>query len=256
MTSGTLATIVYTSGTTGRPKGCMISHGNLTEAVRAITSVPGVRDRVLAGDSSSLFFLPLSHILARVVALCLVHEGKRAGFLADPDELPTALAGFRPTILLAVPRVLEKVAAAARQQAEAEGHQRLFAAAEATAIAYSRAGRWPGGWLRLRHAVFGRLVYARLRDGLGGQVSWMISGGAPLGEDLGHFLRGAGITVMEGWGLTETVGPRHPEPACCSADRLGRPAAAWMRGADRSRQRDRSPGPERLPGVLAGPAGY
>ena len=141
VTSGTLATIVYTSGTTGRPKGCMISHGNLTEAVRAITSVPGVRDRVLAGDSSSLFFLPLSHILARVVALCLVHEGKRAGFLADPDELPTALAGFRPTILLAVPRVLEKVAAAARQQAAAGGHQRLFAAAEATAIAYSRAGR-------------------------------------------------------------------------------------------------------------------
>ncbi len=212
VTSGTLATIVYTSGTTGRPKGCMISHGNLTEAIRAITSVPGVRDRVLTGDSSSLFFLPLSHILARVVALCLVHEGKRAGFLADPDELPTALAGFRPTILLAVPRVLEKVAAAARQQAEAEGHQRLFAAAEATAIAYSRAGRWPGGWLRLRHAVFGRLVYARLRDGLGGQVSWMISGGAPLGEDLGHFLRGAGITVMEGWGLTETVGPATLNP--------------------------------------------
>jgi long-chain acyl-CoA synthetase len=212
VTSGTLATIVYTSGTTGRPKGCMISHGNLTEAVRAITSVPGVRDRVLAGDSSSLFFLPLSHILARVVALCLVHEGKRAGFLADPDELPAALAGFRPTILLAVPRVLEKVAAAARQQAAAEGHQRLFASAEATAIAYSRAGRWPGVWLRLRHAVFGRLVYARLREGLGGQVSWMISGGAPLNEDLGHFLRGAGITVMEGWGLTETVGPATLNP--------------------------------------------
>ena len=207
VTAGMLATIVYTSGTTGQPKGCMISHGNLAEAVRAITAVPGVRERVLAGDACSLFFLPLSHILARVVALCLVHVGKRSGFLTDPAELPEQLGVFRPTILLAVPRVLEKVAAAAGQQAEAEGHQRLFAAAEATAIAYSRAGRRAGIRLRLRHAVFARLVYARLRAGLGGRVAWAISGSAPLNEDLGHFLRGAGITVMEGWGLTETVGP-------------------------------------------------
>ena len=207
VTADMLATIVYTSGTTGQPKGCKISHGNLAEAVRAITAVPGVRERVLAGDACSLFFLPLSHILARVVALCLVHAGKRSGFLTDPGELPEQLGVFRPTILLAVPRVLEKVAAAAGQQAEAEGHQRLFAAAEATAIAYSRAGRRAGIRLRLRHAVFGRLVYARLRAGLGGQVAWAISGSAPLNEDLGHFLRGAGITVMEGWGLTETVGP-------------------------------------------------
>jgi long-chain acyl-CoA synthetase len=155
-TSGTLATIVYTSGTTGRPKGCMISHGNLTEAVRAIIAVPGVREQVLTGDASSLFFLPLSHVLARAVMLCLVHAGKRSGFLPDPDQLPGALVTFRPTILLTVPRVLEKVAAAARQQAGAEGHQRLFAAAEATAVAWSRSGRRTGPWLRLRHALFGR----------------------------------------------------------------------------------------------------
>ena len=212
VTAEMLATIVYTSGTTGRPKGCMITHGNLTEAVRAVTSVPGVRDRVLAGDSCSLFFLPLSHILARVAALCLVHAGKRVGYLADPAELPAELAAFRPTILLAVPRALEKIAAAARQQAEAEGHQRLFAAAEATAIAYSRAGQRPGIRLRLRHALFDRLVYARLREALGGQAAWAISGGAPLNEDLGHFLRGAGITVLEGWGLTETAGPATMNP--------------------------------------------
>jgi long-chain acyl-CoA synthetase len=205
--SGTLATIVYTSGTTGRPKGCMITHGNLTEAVRAIIGVPGVRDRVLAGDSSSLFFLPLSHILARVVVLCLVRAGKRIGFLADPGQLPKELSAFRPTILLAVPRVLEKVAAAARAQAEARGHQRLFAAAEATAIAYSKAAGRPGIRLRLRHAAFDRFIYDRLRAGLGGQLAWVISGGAPLSTDLGHFLRGAGITVMEGWGLTEAAGP-------------------------------------------------
>jgi long-chain acyl-CoA synthetase len=206
VTSGTLATIVYTSGTTGRPKGCMISHGNLAEAVRAITSVPGVRDRVLAGDSCSLFFLPLSHILARVVVLCLVHAGKRAGFLDDPDELPAELGAFRPTILLAVPRVLEKAAAAARARAEAGGHQRLFAGAEAAAVVYSRAAGRPGTGLRLRHAAY-RPVYARLRAGLGGRVAWAISGGAPLGPDLGHFWRGAGIAVLEGWGLTETTGP-------------------------------------------------
>ena len=207
VTAETLATIVYTSGTTGRPKGCMISHGNLTGAVSAIMAVPGVQDQVLAGDSSSLFFLPLSHILARVVMLCLVQAGKRAGFLPDAGQLPGAVATFKPTILLTVPRVLEKAAAAARQQAGAEGHQRLFAAAEATAIAWSRSGRRAGPWLRLRHALFGRLVYPRLREAFGGKAAWVISGGAPLNEDLGHFLHGAGITVLEGWGLTETAGP-------------------------------------------------
>ncbi len=106
-----------------------------------------------------------------------------------------------------MPRVLEKVADAARLQAEAEGHQRLFVAAEATAIAWSRAGRRAGPWLRLRHALYGRLVYARLRQALGGQVAWVISGGAPLNEDVGHFFHGAGLTVLEGWGMTETVGP-------------------------------------------------
>jgi len=132
--------------------------------------------------------------------------GKRIGFLSGPGELPAELAAFRPTILLAVPRVFEKVAAAAREQAAAQGRRRLFAAAEATAIACSRKGR-RAGLLLLRHAVFGRLVYARLRAALGGQVAWAISGGAPLNQELGHFLRGAGITVMEGWGLTETTGP-------------------------------------------------
>jgi long-chain acyl-CoA synthetase len=206
VTAETLATIVYTSGTTGRPRGCVISHGNLTEAVRAILAVPGVRDRVLAGDACSLFFLPLSHILARVVSLCLVHAGKRVGYLPDTGQLPAALAVFRPTIVLGVPRVFEKVAAAARQQAEAGGRQRLFAAAEATAIAYSRAAGRPRVALWLRHAVFARTVYPRLREAIGGRVTWAISGGAPLSPDLAHFFCGAGIPILEGWGLTETTG--------------------------------------------------
>jgi long-chain acyl-CoA synthetase len=218
-TSETLATIVYTSGTTGRPKGCVITHGNLTEAVRATFGVPGVQDHVLADDASSLFFLPLSHVLARVISLCMVHAGKRVGFLPGPGDLAAALPSFRPTILLTVPRVLEKIAAAARQQAEAKGHQRLFEAAESTAIAWSRAGGRAGASLRLRHALYRRLVYARLREALGGQARWVINGGAPLSEDLAHFLNGAGITVMEGWGLTETTGPVTMNPP--GAQRIG-----------------------------------
>jgi long-chain acyl-CoA synthetase len=218
-TSGTLATIVYTSGTTGRPKGCVITHGNLSEAVRAMLGAPGIRDHVLAGDASSLFFLPLSHILARVISLCLVHAGKRVGFLPSPGDLPAALPRFQPTILLTVPRVLEKIAAAARQQAEAKGRQRLFEAAESTAIAWSRADGRAGASLRLRHALYRRLVYARLREALGGQARWVINGGAPLGEDLAHFLNGAGISVMEGWGLTETTGAVTLNPP--GAQRIG-----------------------------------
>lgn len=207
VTAGSLATIVYTSGTTGRPKGCMISHGNLAQAVGAILAAPGVKDRILAGEASALLFLPLSHILARVVALCLVHAGQRIGYLPDLRELPAGLASFRPTILLAVPRVFEKIAADGSQQAEAGGHQRLFAAAQATAVRYSSAGKHRGVLLRLRHAMFGPLVYRRLREAVGGRVAWAISGGAPLDAELAHFFRGAGITILEGWGMTETTGP-------------------------------------------------
>jgi long-chain acyl-CoA synthetase len=207
VTSAMPATIVYTSGTTGRPKGCVLSHGNLTAAVRAVTGAPGIGERVLTPGSSALLFLPLSHILARVVALCVIHAGRRIGYLADLEKLPAAMPAFRPTILLAVPRVFEKLAAAAREQADASGHHRLFAAAEATAISWSRKGHNAGPLVRLRHAVFGRLVYARLRAAIGGQVAWAVSGGAPLSRQLGHFFRGAGITILEGWGLTETAGP-------------------------------------------------
>jgi acyl-CoA synthetase (AMP-forming)/AMP-acid ligase II len=185
-----------------------------------------------------------------------VRAGKRVGFLSDPGELPAELAAFRPAMLLAVPRVFEKVAAAAREQAGAQGHRRLFAAAEATAIAYSRTGHRAGLLLRLQHAVFGRLVYARLRAALGGQVAWAISGGAPLNQELGHFLRGAGITVMEGWGLTETTGPvTMNRPAVQRIGSVGLPLPGCaVRIAPDGEVEARGTG--RVPGLRAGPAGY
>jgi long-chain acyl-CoA synthetase len=206
-TAATLATIVYTSGTTAQPKGCPLSHSNLVAEVRNVMSATGIAELVLNERSSILLFLPLSHIFARIVHLCAVHAGARAGYLGDAHELPAEFAAFRPTIVLGVPRVFEKLAAAARQKAAGERHQRLFRAAEATAISYSRAaeGARRGVLLRIRHRVFDPLVYARLRAALGGNIAYAVSGGAPLSMELGHFFRGAGITILEGWGLTETT---------------------------------------------------
>jgi long-chain acyl-CoA synthetase len=202
----TLATLVYTSGTTGRPKGCVITHGNLAAEVHSIAAAEGVSDLVLTDTSSILLFLPLAHILARVVALAAIHNGVRVACTSDLPHLADELREYRPTVLLAVPRVFEKLHDTARCTAEADGHGRLFRLAEAVAIDYSRAleAGGPGRWLRAIHRVFDRLVYAKVRAALGGRVSYACSGGAPLGWRLGHFLRGAGITILEGWGLTET----------------------------------------------------
>jgi long-chain acyl-CoA synthetase len=198
-----LATIVYTSGTTGRPKGCMLTHRNLLADVKAANkALAPVHDET----GSTLLFLPLAHVFGRVIEIGSVLQRSKLGHTADVRRLPADLQAFRPTFLLAVPRVFEKVYNTARQTAYAAGRKRVFDAAEATAIAYSRAlqnGRVPPA-LRLRHALFDRLVYGRIRGALGGRCTAAISGGAALGERLGHFFRGAGITVYEGYGLTET----------------------------------------------------
>lgn len=202
----TPATLVYTSGTTGRPKGCVITHGNLAAEVLSVAAAEGVSDRVLTEQSSILLFLPLAHILARVVGLAAVHNGVQIACTSDLRNIAEELRGYRPTVLLAVPRVFEKLYDTARLAAEAGGHGRLFHAAELTATRYSQAleAGGPGGWLRAKRRVYDRLVYAKLRAALGGRVTYACSGGAPLGSRLGHFLRGAGITILEGWGLTET----------------------------------------------------
>jgi len=202
--AGDLAEIVYTSGTTGRPKGCMLSHGNIVANTRNCMLNDGFPE-VFNERQSTLLFLPLSHSYAQLIQYGAVHTGTVLG-LADMADTVTQLPAFRPTAVLSVPRVWQKVYQSARHRAFAEGHGKIFAAAEAAAVAYSRAldAGGPGVVLRLRHALFDRLVYRKLRAALGGDVRYAWSAAAPLGPQLAHFFRGCGINVLEGYGLTET----------------------------------------------------
>ncbi|TDC67729.1 long-chain fatty acid--CoA ligase [Actinomadura sp. GC306] len=201
-----LATLVYTSGTTGRPKGCEITHGNLVATSR--NAVQGAIAEVAVEGSSTLLFLPLAHVFARMIQVATIEGGIVLGH-SDINNLLPDLASFQPTFLLAVPRVFEKVYNGAEQKAAADGKGKIFKAAAETAIAYSRAlddGR-PGIGLKAKHKVFDALVYKKLRAAVGGKVEYAVSGGAALGERLGHFFRGVGITILEGYGLTETTAP-------------------------------------------------
>ncbi len=202
-----VATLIYTSGTTGRPKGCELTHGNFREL--ALNAVAHLSEVVCAPGASTLLFLPLAHVFARFVQILCVAARARMGHSADVKNLVADLGEFKPTFVLAVPRVFEKIYNSAEATAEAGGKGRIFRAAVDTAIAHSTARDQggPGLALRARHALFDRLVYAKLRTRLGGQIQYAVSGGAPLGARLGHFFRGAGILVLEGWGLTETTAP-------------------------------------------------
>ncbi|WP_448640055.1 AMP-dependent synthetase/ligase [Geodermatophilus sp. URMC 63] len=199
-----LATLIYTSGTTGRPKGCELTHGNfLFEIDNGITLL----DRYLGEDGSLLLFIPLAHVLARVLQVGAVRTRTVTGHTPDVKNLLEDLGAFRPTFVLAVPRVFEKVYNSAKARADADGKGRIFDRAAQVAVDWSRAQDTggPGLALRAQHALFDRLVYGRLRAALGGRCAGAISGGAPLGERLGHFFRGVGVTVFEGYGLTETT---------------------------------------------------
>ena len=201
-----LATLIYTSGTTGRPKGCMLTHGNFM--VELGVAVPELDALFESEDASTLLFLPLAHVFARIIQVGCVKSRTRMAHSGDATRLLEDLKAVRPTFVLAVPRVFEKVFNTASQRATADGRGGVFDRAAETAIAYSRGldrGK-PSLLVRGQHAAFSRLVYGRLREALGGRCESAVSGGAPLGERLGHFYRGIGLTVLEGYGLTETTG--------------------------------------------------
>ena len=199
-----LATIIYTSGTTGRPKGCMLTHGNFMFEVDNI--VAGMPQLFTVQGASTLLFLPLAHVFGRIIQLGCIHSGTRLGHAPDVKNLLGDLQSFQPTFLLAVPRVFEKVFNSAQQKATAEGKGNIFNTAAQTAIDYSKSldTGGPGLGLKIKHKVFDRLVYGKLRAAMGGKIEWAVSGGAPLGDRLGHFFRGIGVTILEGYGLTET----------------------------------------------------
>ncbi|XRQ02969.1 AMP-dependent synthetase/ligase [Actinomadura welshii] len=222
-TAADIATLVYTSGTTGRPKGCEITHGNLVATSR--NAVQGAISEVVVDGSSTLLFLPLAHVFARLIQVATIEGGIVLGHSDIPNLLPD-LASFQPTFLLAVPRVFEKVYNGAEQKAAADGKGKIFKAAADTAIAYSRAldGGGPGIGLKARHKLFDVLVYKKLRAAVGGRVEYAVSGGAALGERLGHFFRGVGITILEGYGLTETTAPASVNrPTALKIGTVGRP---------------------------------
>ncbi len=204
LTPDTIATLIYTSGTTGRPKGCELTHANfLAEVISAVEFLPELFEDP---EASTLLFLPLAHVFGRMIQVAVLLTGVHTGH-SDIARITLDLPTFSPTFVLAVPRVFERVFDGARRKAVAGGKEKIFDKAAATAIAYSEAldrGR-PGPLLTVKHAVFARLVYGKISAALGGQVRWAVSGGASLGPRLGHFFRGIGVTVLEGYGLTETT---------------------------------------------------
>ncbi len=202
----TLATLIYTSGTTGKPKGVSLTHGNFLSECGNV--VQGASDLFLKPGGSTLLFLPVAHVFGRMVQIGAITAGLHLAHCSDPvGRLLPDLQSFKPTFVLAVPRIFEKVYNGAEAKAEAAGKGKIFRKAAEIAIAYSENldAKKFNPLLTFKHALFDKLVFSKIRATLGGAVEAAISGGAPLGARLGHFFRGAGVTIYEGYGLTETT---------------------------------------------------
>jgi long-chain acyl-CoA synthetase len=202
----TLATLIYTSGTTGKPKGVQLTHGNFLSECGNVAQ--GASELFFKPGGSTLLFLPVAHVFGRMVQIGAIFSGLHLAHCSDPaTRLPMDLASFKPTFVLAVPRIFEKIFNGAEAKAEAAGKGKIFKKAADVAIAYSEGldKKSMSPVLKLQHGLFDKLVYSKIRTGMGGRVEAAISGGAPLGARLGHFYRGAGVTILEGYGLTETT---------------------------------------------------
>jgi long-chain acyl-CoA synthetase len=201
-----MATLIYTSGTTGRPKGCILTHANFVELAR---NAEVAMEEVVRVGASTLLFITTAHVFARFISILNVQAGVKTGHQADTTQLLPALASFQPTFLLAVPRVFEKVYNSSEQKAEGAGRGKVFRKAAEVAYAHSvavDAGSVPLA-LKLQYKLFDALVYSKIRQAMGGRVRFAVSGSAPLGLRLGHFYRSLGLTILEGYGLTETTAP-------------------------------------------------
>ncbi|HNE88662.1 MAG TPA: long-chain fatty acid--CoA ligase [Actinomycetota bacterium] len=238
------ATIVYTSGTTGRPKGCVITHSNLLFVVRTLVATTG--PVVQQPGARTVLFLPLAHVLGRGAQVYCALGGMQVAHCPNPKLLVGDMTTIRPTFLVGVPRIFEKIFNASQQKAHAASSTkgRIFERAAKVAIEYGRATHdsGPSPWLKVQHALFDRLVYSKIRTAMGGNLRYAITGGASLGERLGFFFAGMGLTVMEGYGLTETTAsgtfnraenPRigsvgQPMPG--TAVRIADDGEIWLRG--------------------------
>ena len=205
LTPDSLATLIYTSGTTGKPKGVSLTHQNFLSECGNV--VQGASDLFLKPGGSTLLFLPIAHVFGRMVQVGAITAGLHLAHCGDITRLPQDLASFKPTFVLAVPRIFEKIYNGAESKATDAGKGKIFHKAANVAIAYSEAldKKRVAPLLRLQRSIFDKLVYSKIRHAMGGKVEAAISGGAPLGARLGHFYRGAGINILEGYGLTEST---------------------------------------------------